>query len=153
MEFLEGEALNDLAKRKRLSPEEIADLGATIAEALGYAHSKGIVHRDVKPGNILVRSDGKPKITDFGIAKIEDTAEHLRTQAGEVLRTPAYMSPEQVLSEPVDGRSDIFPRHHPVRVERGSVARGEASGRSSGRLRKRPRSPIGTEPGDSLGVR
>jgi serine/threonine-protein kinase len=108
MEFLEGEALNDLAKRKRLSPEEIADLGAKIAEALGYAHSKGIVHRDVKPGNILVRSDGKPKITDFGIARIEDTAEHLRTQAGEVLGTPAYMSPEQVLSEPVDGRSDIF---------------------------------------------
>jgi len=108
MEFLEGEALNDLAKRKRLSPEEIADLGAKIAEGLGYAHSKGIVHRDVKPGNILVRSDGKPKITDFGIARIEDTAEHLRTQAGEVLGTPAYMSPEQVLSEPVDGRSDIF---------------------------------------------
>jgi serine/threonine-protein kinase len=108
MEFLEGEALNDLAKRRRLSPEEIADLGATIAEGLGYAHSKGIVHRDVKPGNILVRSDGKPKITDFGIARIEDTAEHLRTQAGEVLGTPAYMSPEQVLSEPVDGRSDIF---------------------------------------------
>lgn len=108
MEFLEGEALNDLAKRKRLSPEEIADLGAKIAEALGYAHSKGVVHRDVKPGNILVRSDGKPKITDFGIARIEDTAEHLMTQAGEVLGTPAYMSPEQVLSEPVDGRSDIF---------------------------------------------
>ena len=108
MEFLEGEALNDLAKRKRLPPGEIADLGAKIAEALGYAHSKGVVHRDVKPGNILVRSDGKPKITDFGIARIEDTAEHLRTQAGEVLGTPAYMSPEQVLSEPVDGRSDIF---------------------------------------------
>ena len=108
MEFLEGEGLNDLAKRKRLSPGEIADLGAKIAEALGYAHSKGIVHRDVKPGNILVRSDGKPKITDFGIARIEDTAEHLRTQAGEVLGTPAYMAPEQVLSEPVDGRSDIF---------------------------------------------
>ena len=108
MEFLEGEGLNDLAKRKRLSPAEIADLGARIAEGLGYAHSKGIVHRDVKPGNILVRSDGKPKITDFGIARIEDTAEHLRTQAGEVLGTPAYMSPEQVLSEPVDGRSDIF---------------------------------------------
>jgi len=108
MEFLEGEALNDLAKRKRFLHGEIADLGAKIAEALGYAHSKGVVHRDVKPGNILVRSDGKPKITDFGIARIEDTAEHLRTQAGEVLGTPAYMSPEQVLSEPVDGRSDIF---------------------------------------------
>ena len=108
MELLEGEGLNDLAKRKRFSPGEIAELGAKIAEGLGYAHSKGIVHRDVKPGNILVRSDGKPKITDFGIARIEDTAEHLRTQAGEVLGTPAYMSPEQVLSEPVDGRSDLF---------------------------------------------
>jgi serine/threonine-protein kinase len=108
MEFLDGEGLNDLAKRRRLSPGEIADLGATIAEALGYAHSKGIVHRDVKPGNILVRSDGRPKITDFGIARIEDAAEHLMTQAGEVLGTPAYMSPEQVLSEPADGRSDLF---------------------------------------------
>ncbi len=108
MELLEGEALNDLSKRRRLSPEEAADLGARIAEALGYAHSKGVVHRDVKPGNILVRPDGKPKITDFGIARIEDTSEHLMTKAGEVLGTPAYMSPEQVLSEPVDGRSDIF---------------------------------------------
>ncbi|GAB4229404.1 MAG: hypothetical protein OHK0028_03520 [Deltaproteobacteria bacterium] len=108
MELLRGEALSDIAKKRRLSFEEIADLGAAVAAALGYAHSQGIVHRDVKPGNILVRPDGKPKITDFGIARIEDTSEHLMTQAGEVLGTPAYMSPEQVLSEPVDGRSDIF---------------------------------------------
>lgn len=108
MELLVGEGLNEIAKKRRLTPAEIADLGAAIAEALGYAHSKGVVHRDVKPGNILVRPDGKPKITDFGIARIEDSSEHLMTQAGEVLGTPAYMSPEQVLSEPVDGRSDIF---------------------------------------------
>ena len=108
MELLVGEGLNEIAKKRRLPPAEIAELGAVIAEALGYAHSKGVVHRDVKPGNILVRPDGKPKITDFGIARIEDSSEHLMTQAGEVLGTPAYMSPEQVLSEPVDGRSDIF---------------------------------------------
>lgn len=108
MEFVEGEVLGALAKKKKLSPREIADLGAQVADALGAAHAKGVIHRDVKPGNILVRLDGRPKITDFGIARIEDTAEHLRTQAGEVLGTPAYMSPEQVLGQPVDPRSDIF---------------------------------------------
>ncbi len=108
MEFIEGESLNEVMLKKRFSPEEIIELGITVAEALDYANQKGIVHRDVKPSNILVRSDGRLKITDFGIARIEDPEGHQQTQAGEILGTPAYMSPEQVESKPVDGRSDLF---------------------------------------------
>jgi serine/threonine-protein kinase len=66
------------------------------------------VHRDVKPSNIIVEAGGQIKITDFGIAHIEDPAATVQTQAGEILGTPAYMSPEQVLGQPVDGRSDLF---------------------------------------------
>jgi eukaryotic-like serine/threonine-protein kinase len=108
MEFIEGESLDGLMRKRRFSPEEIAGLGAEIASALDDAHRRGIVHRDIKPSNILVRSDGKPKITDFGIARIEDPSAQTMTQAGEILGTPAYMSPEQVMSRPVDGRSDLF---------------------------------------------
>ncbi len=108
MEFVEGESLNDIMKRKRFSPEEIIKLGITVAETLNYAHQKGIVHRDIKPSNILIRSDGWLKITDFGIAHIEDPYASEQTQAGEILGTPAYMSPEQVMSRSVDGRSDLF---------------------------------------------
>lgn len=108
MEFIEGESLNDVIKRERFSPEEIIKLGITVAETLDYAHQKGIVHRDIKPSNILIRSDGWLKITDFGIAHIEDPSAPQQTQAGEILGTPAYMSPEQVMSRSVDGRSDLF---------------------------------------------
>ncbi len=108
MEFVEGEALSDIMKRNPFTTEMIVRMGIGIAEALDEAHRNGIVHRDVKPGNILVRKDGRPKITDFGIAHIDDASSHTMTQAGEVLGTPAYMSPEQVLGKPVDGRSDLF---------------------------------------------
>jgi serine/threonine protein kinase len=108
MEFVEGEALSDIMKRNPFTTEMIIRFGIGIAEALDEAHRSGIVHRDVKPGNILVRKDGRPKITDFGIAHIDDSSTHTMTQAGEVLGTPAYMSPEQVLGKPVDGRSDLF---------------------------------------------
>lgn len=108
MEFVEGEALTDIMKRRRFSAEEIAAFGATAAEALDDAHRKGVVHRDVKPSNIIIRGDGRLKITDFGIAHIEDPTSAEQTQAGEILGTPAYMSPEQVLSRHVDGRSDLF---------------------------------------------
>ncbi len=108
MELLEGKPLNRFAQERELSVEEIVRLGIQIAETLGYAHQKGIVHRDVKPSNIIVQLDGKIKITDFGIAHIEDPSALVQTQAGEILGTPAYMSPEQVLARPVDGRSDLF---------------------------------------------
>jgi eukaryotic-like serine/threonine-protein kinase len=108
MEFLEGKTLSDVIKEKPLSTEEVVVFGIQIAEALDYAHQKGVIHRDIKPGNIVVQPDGQLKITDFGVAHIDNTSATLQTQAGEIMGTPAYMSPEQVLGKPVDGRSDLF---------------------------------------------
>ncbi|MCU0588030.1 MAG: protein kinase [Syntrophobacteraceae bacterium] len=108
MEHLEGEPLNTRMKAKRFTTGETLDLGIQMAETLDHAHGKGVVHRDIKPSNIVVRSDGTIKITDFGIAHMEDSACTLRTHQGEILGTPAFMSPEQVLGRPVDGRSDLF---------------------------------------------
>jgi tRNA A-37 threonylcarbamoyl transferase component Bud32/tetratricopeptide (TPR) repeat protein len=106
MEYIEGRNLKMLlGDRKKFSAEEIADLIAQIAEALDYAHRKGIIHRDIKPANIILTTDGKVKITDFGIAKV---ASSNLTTTGQFLGTPNYMSPEQVSGAPVDGRSDIF---------------------------------------------
>lgn len=108
MEFIEGETLNQVMEKKRLGLKEIVSLGIQMAETLDHAHQKRIVHRDVKPGNIILQANGQIKITDFGIAHLEDPSMPQQTQAGEILGTPAYMSPEQVLSQPVDGRSDLF---------------------------------------------
>ena len=108
MEFLEGDPLNKIMGEREVSYVEIISLGLQMAEALHYAHGKGVVHRDVKPSNIIVNPNGRIKITDFGIAHIEDPTASMQTQAGEILGTPAYMSPEQVLGRPVDGRADLF---------------------------------------------
>jgi eukaryotic-like serine/threonine-protein kinase len=108
MELVQGEPISLLMKKEPYSPEAIVDFGVRMAEALDYAHKKGIIHRDIKPSNIVCTTDGKLKITDFGIAHIEDPSRAEETQAGEILGTPAYMSPEQVLGRPVDGRSDLF---------------------------------------------
>ena len=108
MEFLEGIPLSDLINNKRFDADEVVELGIQIASALEYAHQKGVVHRDIKPSNIIVSPDGQIKITDFGIAHIEDATATLQTQAGEIMGTPAYMSPEQVQGNPVDCRSDLF---------------------------------------------
>ncbi len=108
MEFIEGRALNACMVGEAFDLERIAELTVQVAEALDYAHGRGIVHRDIKPSNIIVQPDGSVKITDFGIARIEDPAATQHTQAGDILGTPAYMSPEQVLGKQVDGRSDLF---------------------------------------------
>jgi len=106
MEYIEGKNLKMLLSEKTKFPfEQISEMIAEIAEALDYAHRKGIIHRDVKPANVIITTDGKVKITDFGIAKI---ASSNLTTTGQFLGTPNYMSPEQVSGAPVDGRSDLF---------------------------------------------
>ena len=106
MEYIEGKNLKTLmAEKTRFTYDQIAEMIGDVAEALDYAHRKGIIHRDVKPANIIITTDGKVKITDFGIAKI---ASSNLTTTGQFLGTPNYMSPEQVSGAPVDGRSDIF---------------------------------------------
>ena len=108
MEFIEGAPLQEFVGENGLLLEKIIELGIQAAETLDYAHQKGVVHRDIKPSNIILQPDGKIKITDFGIAHIEDSSETLQTLEGEIIGTPAYMSPEQVLGKSVDGRTDIF---------------------------------------------
>jgi serine/threonine protein kinase len=108
MEFVEGQSLRELvAHEPPLSPQEIARIGAEAALALAAAHARGLVHRDVKPANILLEEPRRRvKLTDFGLARaVEGT--HL-TDAGLVAGTPHFMSPEQALGRPVDARSDLF---------------------------------------------
>lgn len=108
MEYVEGSNLKEvLSQGRALSFEMIGDIAAQIAEALDFAHSKGIVHRDVKPANIILLEGNRAKITDFGIAKIASGAANL-TSTGQFLGTPNYMAPEQIKGAPVDGRTDIF---------------------------------------------
>lgn len=107
MEFASGPTLEELLSRKEpLEPEAVLRILRQTAAALDYAHGKGIVHRDVKPANIVIQEDGTVKITDFGIAR--DAASRDLTHAGTVVGTPSYMSPEQVEGRRADGRSDQF---------------------------------------------
>ena len=106
MEFVEGKPLNLLLGPTHQLPFELLlDIGIQVAEALDYAHRNGIIHRDIKPPNIIVTQDGRAKLADFGIARLEGTE---LTQEGTSIGTPSYMSPEQFRGGPVDGRSDIF---------------------------------------------
>jgi predicted Ser/Thr protein kinase len=105
MEFLQGRTLADIATSSPMSWQESLRITARVAEALHHAHAAGVVHRDVKPANIMVLPSGDPKIMDFGIAKVP--ASQLTT-VGEFFGTPSYMSPEQASGASVDGRSDLF---------------------------------------------
>jgi serine/threonine protein kinase/Tol biopolymer transport system component len=109
MEYVEGQTLSSL--REKLGLRESLALVGQVAEALAAAHQAGIVHRDVKPENVMVRPDGYAKVLDFGLVKLSEVAasgDALRTQVGVAMGTLAYMSPEQASGEPVDHRTDIW---------------------------------------------
>jgi len=108
MEFIDGRPLSAILKTAGpLSADRTADIGAHVAAALGYAHKHGVIHRDVKPGNVLITDEGQVKVTDFGIARAINTEESL-TQTGAVMGTATYFSPEQAEGMGVDARSDIY---------------------------------------------
>ena len=106
MEYVEGRSLKScLSRRERFRAEDAAAIMVQILDGLQYAHKHGVVHRDIKPPNILVLLSGTAKLTDFGVARIDST---LATQIGAVLGTPAYMSPEQLVGRPVTAASDLY---------------------------------------------
>lgn len=106
MELIEGEDLEWHLSDGAFPPKDIARRGMELADALGYAHDKGVVHRDFKPGNVLIDGYDRCKISDFGIAKLSESSMH--TQVGTILGSPAYMSPEQAKGSEVDARTDIY---------------------------------------------
>jgi serine/threonine protein kinase/lipopolysaccharide biosynthesis regulator YciM len=116
-EFIKGETLRETLLRNQLTLSEILDITMQIASALHSAHSASIIHRDIKPENIMIRDDGYVKVLDFGLAKLVENAPYdedaetwmqVHTQAGMILGTVAYMSPEQARGREVDARTDIF---------------------------------------------
>ena len=106
MELLEGVELRDMMANARMPLPLVLDIAAQVASALEFAHERGVVHRDIKPGNIMVLRGDHAKIMDFGIARMRVSS--VKTQVGLVLGSPKYMSPEQVTGLRVDHRSDIF---------------------------------------------
>lgn len=119
IEFVEGNTLGAIINRKELSLEQVIDLSVQIVNALAAAHAVGIIHRDIKPENIMIRDDGIVKVLDFGLAKLTkktnnkpdfeaQTRELLNTQAGMIMGTAAFMSPEQARGKSVDARTDIW---------------------------------------------
>ncbi|MDP9342611.1 MAG: Stk1 family PASTA domain-containing Ser/Thr kinase [Actinomycetota bacterium] len=107
MEFVAGRTLADvLAAEGPLPPERAAAISARVAEALSFAHEAGLVHRDVKPGNVMITEQGDVKVVDFGIARA--ASGQTVTQTTSILGTASYLSPEQAEGKPVDGRSDIY---------------------------------------------
>ncbi|HVN49795.1 MAG TPA: Stk1 family PASTA domain-containing Ser/Thr kinase [Acidimicrobiales bacterium] len=110
MEYVEGRSLSDIVHREGpLHPRRAAEIAADVAAALGFAHRNGVVHRDIKPGNILIAPSGQVKVADFGIAQaVVGGSEANLTQAGAVMGTATYFSPEQAQGKAVDPRSDLY---------------------------------------------
>jgi serine/threonine-protein kinase len=108
MELVEGMTVRDLIdSRGQLGVSATLAIGTQLAEALGVAHAQGVVHRDIKPQNLLLDQEGVLKVMDFGVARLAERKSTL-TEAGLVVGTPAYMAPEQLLAETVDARSDLY---------------------------------------------
>jgi eukaryotic-like serine/threonine-protein kinase len=106
-EYVDGENLKQLVEREgALPPKQVAELGLQIASALASAHARGVVHRDVKPQNVILTDEGRPKVTDFGIARSSDVESV--TLTGTVMGTSEYIAPEQARGEQVDFRSDVY---------------------------------------------
>jgi serine/threonine-protein kinase len=107
MELLKGKDLTEFCRKGNLLPtHRVLSVGASVAEALDYAHQQGVVHRDIKPANIILMENDQIKVADFGIARVMSSS--TKTQTGVIFGTPNYMSPEQVAGKKVDGRSDLF---------------------------------------------
>ena len=108
MEYIDGPSFKDVLSSRRSLDEELALLIAhEICMGLDHAHQHGIIHRDIKPGNIMITNEGQVKITDFGLAKLHQSQTQ-QTVASTLLGTPLYMSPEQAIGDSIDGRSDLF---------------------------------------------
>src|SRR5262245_60742572 len=110
-EYVEGRTLDELVRAQPLPLGQIIELALPLADALGYAHEHGVIHRDRKAANVMVSSRGHPKLLDFGLAKVLQGGEQestALTRQGAIFGTPQAMSPEQALGRAVDARSDIF---------------------------------------------
>ena len=105
MELGEGPSLAD-SRGRLYAADEAARLGEALADALAYSHARGVLHRDVKPENVILAPDGRPMLMDFGIAKAADSS--VRTKTGFLVGSPAYVSPEQLAGMPLDGRTDVY---------------------------------------------
>src|SRR5207247_2532841 len=106
LEFVDGRTLAELIRAQPVASDRIARVGGEVADALAYIHSRGVIHRDVKPSNIFVGSDGRTRLSDFGIARHEHDAQ--LTQTGMVIGTGAYMAPEQVSAGVVGPPADVY---------------------------------------------
>jgi serine/threonine-protein kinase len=109
MEYVDGPSLSQVIRADgALHPRRAAEIASEVAAALGFAHSQGVVHRDIKPGNVLLTATGQAKVADFGIARAMSSADEELTQTGSVMGTATYFSPEQAQGLAVDARADLY---------------------------------------------